>query len=166
MLLNRHIISKTQNEVLRNLENDFSGSQTIYLVSEDVPQSLCSIREQFPHLCTLVQPLHNFSDVQARLHVHVNEGLAGIIKAPRILLLQMIHHLLYHPLGSENLIGLLRRDVVEDVFCVGFIKIVRKHSAKSHEFSHRIIKHNRIKQLAGEELLLTSFFINVRTAIP
>ena len=68
-----------------------------------------------------------------------------IIETARVLFFQMIDHLFYHPLGRENLIGLLRRNVVENVFFVGFIKIVRQHPAESHEFPDRIIEYNRIE---------------------
>ena len=62
-------------------------------------QSGVVVRKSLPHLLAAVEPLDDLRNVQAGLHVGVQEGLAGVIEAAGVFLLQQVHHLFHSPDG-------------------------------------------------------------------
>ena len=69
------------------------------------------------------------------------------------ILLQQIHHLLHHPFGSENLVGLLWRDVVEDVLFLRLVEIVGQCFSFLTEELYGVIKHHLVEQVTIEMFL-------------
>ena len=115
MMLYQLTAFKAEYEVQGYLIDDLSWSKPIYLMLKDVLQPLCFVRECLFHAVAVEQSLHNLGYIETRLHIQVSKGLARIIETTGILLLQHIDHLLHNTLGREDLIGLLRRDIVENI---------------------------------------------------
>ena len=123
------------------------------------------VRELFLHSLTLIQALDDFRDVQTRLHIEVDKGLVRVIEASGILLFQHIHHLLDHCLRGEDLVGLLRRDIIEDVLDTLFIEIIRQLFLEPKEFLHRVIEYDRVKEIARKLLFFPCLSVLVLTAV-
>ena len=89
------ILCKTQNIADGNAVDDLGRRKPIDLLGKDMFQPSVIVREGLPHLLAAVEPLDDFRNVQAGLHVGVEECLAGVIEAAGVFLLQQIHHLFY-----------------------------------------------------------------------
>ena len=124
------------------------------------------VREGLPHLLAAVKALDDFRNVQAGLHVGVQEGFAGVIEAAGVFLLQQIHHLFHHPLWGEDLVGFLGRDVVEDILGAALVKVIRQLDLQVQEFLHRIVEHHRVEQMTCKMLLLSGGLVKVGSAVP
>ena len=115
-------LCKAQNVSDGNAVDDLGRCKTVDLLGKDMFQPGVIVREGLPHLLAAVKALDDFRDVQAGLHVGVQEGLAGVIEAAGVFLLQQVHHLFHHPLGGEDLVGLLGRDVIENILGAALVK--------------------------------------------
>ena len=94
-------LCKAQNVADGNAVDDLCRGKPIDLLGKDMFQSGVIVREGLPHLLAAVEPLDDFRNVQAGLHVGIQEGLAGVIEAARVFLLQQVHHLFHHPLWGD-----------------------------------------------------------------
>lgn len=112
-----------------NLVDDLGRCDTIHLLFEDMPQPGIIIRIESLHHLTLVQALDDLCDVHARFHIQVRERVVWIIETAGIPLLKHIDHLYHDFARCEDLIGLLRRNVVEDILFSRFIKVVGETAA-------------------------------------
>ena len=160
------ILCKAQNVADGNAVDDLGGRKPIDLFGKDMLQPGVIVREDLPHLLAAVKALDDFCDVQAGLHVGVEKGLARVIKAAGVFLLQQVHHLFHHPLGGEDLVGFLGRDVVEDILGAALVKVVRQLDLQVQKLLHRIVKHHRVEQVACKVLLLSGGLVDVRPAVP
>ena len=133
-----------------DLIDDLGRSNAVHLMFEDMSQTNVIVREVSTHCLTVVQAFDDFGDVHARFHIQISERVGRIVEAAGILLLEHIDHLHHDFARSEDLIGLLRWHVVEDVLLVGLVKIVGKPSTQVNEFEHGIVEHDRIKQMTVE----------------
>ena len=86
-------LCKAQNVADGNAIDDLSRCKAIDLFGKDMLQPGGIVREGLPHLFAAVKALDDFRNVQAGLHVGVQEGLAGVIEAAGVFLLQQVHHL-------------------------------------------------------------------------
>lgn len=71
------ILCKAQNIADGNAVDDLCRGKPIDLLGKDMFQPGVIVREDLPHLLAAVEPLDDFRNVQAGLHVGVQEGLAG-----------------------------------------------------------------------------------------
>ena len=94
-------LCKAQNVADSNAVDDLCRGKPIDLLGKDMFQPGVIVREGLPHLLAAVEPLDDLRNVQTRLHVGVEKGLAGVIEAAGVFLLQQIHHLFRHP--SSNI---------------------------------------------------------------
>ena len=115
-------LCKAQNVADGNAVDDLCRGQPIDLLGKNVFQPGVIVREGLPHLLAAVKALDDFRDVQAGLHVGVQESLAGVIEAAGVFLFQQVYHLFHHPLGGEDLVGLLGRDVIENILGAALVK--------------------------------------------
>ena len=159
-------LCKAQNVADGNTVDDLGGRKSIDLLGKDMFQSGVIVREGLPHLLAAVEPLDDFRNVQAGLHVGIQEGLAGVIEAARVFLLQQVHHLFHHPLGGKDLVGFLGRDVIENILGAALVKVIRQFDLQVQEFLHRIVKHHWVEQVACKVLLLSGGLVDVRPAVP
>ena len=160
------ILCKAQNVADGNAVDDLGGRKPIDLLGKDMFQPGVVVREGLPHLLAAVEALDNFRNVQTGLHVGVEEGLARVIEAAGVFLLQQVHHLLHHPLGGEDLVGFLGRDVVEDILGAALVKVIRQLDLQVQELLHRIVKHHGVEQVTCKMLLLSGGLVDVRSTIP
>ena len=159
-------LCKAQNVADGNAVDDLSGRKPIDLFSKDMFQPGVIVREDLPHLLAAVKALDDFRNVQAGLHVGVEECLAGVIEAAGVFLLQQVHHLFHHPLWGEDLVGFLGWDVIKDILGAALVKVIRQLDLQIQEFLHRIVKHHRVEQVACKMLLLSGGLVDVRSAVP
>lgn len=159
------ILIKTEDIRQCNVVDDFSWGQPIDLFLKDMAKPFFRVRELFLHSLTLIQALDDFRDVQARLHIEVDKGLVRVIETAGVLSFKHIHHLLDHCLRGEDLVGLLRRDIVEDVLDALFVKVIRQFFLEPKEFLHRIIEYHRVKEVPGKFLFLPCLSVLVLTAV-
>lgn len=159
-------LCKAQNAADGNAVDDLSRGKPVDLLGKDMFQPGVIVREGLPHLLAAVKALDDFRNVQAGLHVGVQEGLAGVIEAAGVFLLQQVHHLFHHPLGGEDLVGFLGWDVVEDVLGAALIKVIRQLDLQVQKFLHRIVKHHRVEQVACKMFLLSGGLVDVRPTVP
>ena len=124
------------------------------------------VREGLPHLLAAVKALDDLRNVQAGLHVGVQKGLAGVIEAAGVFLLQQVHHLFHHPLWGEDLVGFLGWDVVEDILGAALVKVIRQLDLQVQKLLHRIVKHHWVEQVACKMLLLSGGLVDVRPTVP
>ena len=115
-------LCNAQNVADGNAVDDLSGRKPIDLLGKDMFQPGVIVWEGLPHLLAAVKALDDFRDVQAGLHVGIQEGLAGVIEATGVFLFQQVHHLFHHPLGGKDLVGFLGRDVIEDILGAALVK--------------------------------------------
>ena len=66
---------------------------------------------------------------------------------------------------GEDLVGLLRGDIVEDVLDTLFIKVIRQLFLEPKEFLHRVIEYDRVKEIARKLLFLPCLSVLVFTAV-
>lgn len=104
-----------ENIVHGNLIDDLRGSNAVHLVLENVLQTLVTIRIQFTHPIAVIQSRDDFRDEHAGFHIQVRKRVLRVIETTGILLLEQIDHVLDDLLRRKYLVGLLRRDVVEDI---------------------------------------------------
>ena len=145
--------------------DDLRRSKTVDLMLKDVAQPLGAVRKLLLHLLTLIKTFDDLRDIQTGFHIQIDKGLILIIKASGILLLQNIDHVFHHIFGCEDLVGLLRRDIVKNVFHTLFIKIVGEFLLQCHELHDGIVKDHRIEQLPFEFLFLSGLRINILPAV-
>ena len=145
--------------------DDFCWSQSIDLFLKNMAKAFFRVRELFLHSLTLIQALDDFCDVYAGFHIEVDKSLVRIIETAGVLSFKHIHHLLDHCLRGEDLVGLLRRDIIEDVLDTLFIEIIRQLFLESKEFLHRVIEYNRVKEIARKLLFLPCLSVLVLTAV-
>ena len=77
---------KAQNVADGDAVDDLSGRKAIDLLGKDMFQPGVIVREDLPHLLAAVEPLDDLRNVQAGLHVGVQEGLAGVIETAGVFL--------------------------------------------------------------------------------
>ena len=123
------------------------------------------IREPAFHLFALKKTLHDLRNVQPGFHIQVNERLLGIVKASGVLLLHQVRHHLHRFLRGEYLVCFLRRDIVEDIFCLFLIEVIGQRNLQTYEFFYGIIKDNRVKDISGEIFHFSGFFIQNTAAV-
>ena len=157
---------KAQNVADGDAVDDLSGRKPIDLFGKNMFQPRVIVREGLPHLLAAVEPLDDFRNVQTGLHVGVEECLAGVIEAAGVFLLQQVHHLFHHPLGGEDLVGFLGRDVVEDILGAALVKVIRQLDLQIQKLLHRIVEHHGVEQVAGKVLLLAGGLVAVGAAVP
>lgn len=105
------LIVASEDVVGHDLVDDLGGRDAVHLVFE----AFAVVRIRIAHAFVAVEPFDNLSDVQAGLHVQVCERVGRIVEADWVLLFEHVHHLHDHATRGEDLVGLLRRHVVEDV---------------------------------------------------
>ena len=159
-------LCKAQNVADGNAVDDLGRRKPIDLLGKDMFQPGVVVRENLPHLLTAVEPLDDLRNVQTGLHVGVEKGLAGVIEAAGVFLLQQVHHLLHHPFWGEDLVGFLGRDVVEDILGAALVEVIRQLDLQVQKLLHRIVKHHRVEQVACKVLLLSGGLVDVRSAVP
>ena len=123
---------KAQNVTDGNAVDDLGWRKPIDLIGKDMFQPGVIVREGLPHLLAAIKALDDLRNVQAGLHIGVEEGLAGVIEAAGVFLLQQVHHLFHNPLGGEDLVGFLGRDVVEDTGHHAGQSAVRRGAGQHH----------------------------------
>ena len=159
-------LCKAQNVADGNAVDDLSRRKPIDLFSKDMLQPGVIVREGLPHFLAAVEALDDLRNVQAGLHVGIEEGLVGVIEAAGVFLLQQIHHLLHHPLGGKDLVGFLGRNVVEDILGAALVEVIRQLDFQVQKLLHRIVKHHRVEQVTGKVLLLAGGLVEVGAAVP
>ena len=105
--------------------DDFCWSQSIDLFLKNMAKAVFRVRELFLHSLTLIQALDDSCDVYAGFHIEVDKSLVRVIETAGVLSFKHIHHLLDHCLRGEDLAGLLRRDIIEDVLDYRFYQVNR-----------------------------------------
>ena len=120
------ILIKAQYVTCCYLIYDFRRCKSIHLLFKDMLQAFLIVRELLFHFVTLVQTLYDLCNIQAGFHVQINKCLIRHIKAPRILLLQHIHHFLNHCLRCKYLVGFLRWNIIKYILYALFVKIIGK----------------------------------------
>ena len=80
------ILCKAQNVADGNAVDDLGGVKPIDLLGKDMFQPGVIVRERLPHLLAEVKARDDFRNVQAGLHVGVQEGLGGVIEAAGVFL--------------------------------------------------------------------------------
>lgn len=154
MFLDGNCITEAKDIVLADAVNDFRRCQSVDLFGKDVVQPFFPVRIELSHARTVVEPFHDFRDVHAGLHVEVGEGLCIIIKAAGILFFQQVHHVLHHFFRRENLVCLLRRNIVENIFRVFLVEVVGQLLFLVHEFLYRIIENHFIEKVSFKMFLV------------
>ena len=157
VLVDVYFIAESEDIAQADAVNDFGRSAAEDLLCKDVVQPLRVVGEQRRHASALVKAGDDFGDIHARLHIEVGKCRVRVVKAARIFLFQPVHHILHDFLGREYLIGALRRDIVKNVALVIRLKIVRKLRALFHEFLHRVIEYDLVKQMPEKEILFVTF---------
>lgn len=99
---------------------------------------------------TLVEVPYDLRHIHAGLHIEVGERRLRIVETARVLPLEPVHHIPHHALRRENLIRLLRRDIVEDISFRIRGEIVRELPALPHKLPDCIIEHHRIEEMTVE----------------
>ena len=99
------LIVASEDVVGHDLVDDLGGRDAVHLVFE----AFAVVRIRIAHAFVAVEPFDNLSDVQ------VCERVGRIVEADWVLLFEHVHHLHDHATRGEDLVGLLRRHVVEDV---------------------------------------------------
>ena len=89
-------LCKAQNVADGNAVDNFGGGKPIDLLGKDMFQPGVIVREGLPHLLAAVKALDDFRNVQAGLHVGVQEGLAGVIEAAGVFLFQQVQLIIIH----------------------------------------------------------------------
>lgn len=166
VFLNWDVFIEPQNVIRGNPIDDFCRRQTIDLLRKDMVQPFAVIREEPLHGFAVIEPLYDFRYIQAGLHIHIDEGIIGVIETPWVLPLQHIDHFLYNHFRCKDLVRLLRRNVVEDVLFLGLIKIVRQIPLLLEKFLNGIIEYLLIKQVSLKYLNLFLLRIEIRPAVP
>lgn len=160
------VFCKAQNVADGNAVDDLGGRKAIDLFCEDMFQPLVVVREAAAYFLAAVKPLDDFRDVQAGLHVGGEEDLVRVIEAAGVLLFQQIHHLFYHPLWGEDLVGFLRRDVVKDILGAALVEVIGQFHLQGKELLYRIIEHHRVEQMPVKVLLFAGGLVGVGPAVP
>ena len=94
------------------------------------------------HPFALINPCHDFRNVQTRLHVKICERCVRVIKASRIFLFKLVHHIFYDTFRGEKLVRSLRRNIIEDVPLMIRLEIVCKFRALFNKLLNGIINYN------------------------
>ena len=118
------IVCKSEDIAGCNLIDDLCWCKSIYLIRKNMFQSILFIGELLLHFLALIQPLYDLCNIQTGLHIKINKCLVLIIETSRILFFQHIYHTLYDILRGEDLVRLLRRDIVKDIFNALLIKVI------------------------------------------
>lgn len=150
ILLPVMLLRESENIVGCNTIDNFRRSQTVDLLFKDMFQPLLGVRERGFHALALIQALHDFGNVQTRFHVQVNEGLVRVVKAAGIFFFQKRYHLCNGCFRRKDLVRALRRNVVEDVLFVRWVKIVCQLAFQPQELFDGIIEYDFIKQLPSK----------------
>ena len=119
-----YLAVRAKNVVRRYLVDDLGRREAEDLLLENVIEPSSVIREKLTHLFTVKQTLYNLGDVETTLHVEVGEGVLRVVETAWVFLLEQVYHLHDHVPGREDLVGLLRRYVVEDVLILAVVEVV------------------------------------------
>lgn len=109
-----------------DLVDDFRRREPVHLILKNMAKAFLLVGERFFHFLALEEPLHDLRDIEPGLHVKVNESLVRLVEAAGVLQLQHIHHFLDDVLRRENLVRLLRRNVVEDILHALLVEVIRQ----------------------------------------
>lgn len=104
------------------------------LMLQDMPDAFFVVRVRSLDRLAAIESLDDLRDIQPRFHRQIGKGLVGIVETVRILPLQLVHHHLDDAFRRNDLVGLLRRDVVEDVLRLVFVEVVRQFPALTYEY--------------------------------
>ena len=99
-----------------------------------------------------VKPFDDLRDIQSGFHIKIGERPVRVVKASGIILFQQIDHLFHHPARGKDLIGLLRRDIIENILIMRFIKIIGKLVLLFQEFGNGIVKYDLIEEMPRKML--------------
>ena len=134
MLFDFNIVAESQNKRQRNPINDFRGSKPVHLLFKDMIKPFRLVGVKRLYLFASEKPFYYFRNVQPRLHIQVGKGKIGIVKAAGIFFSQLIDHKLHNLFGRENLVGFLRRDIIEYIFRHIFFKVICKAGFQRQKF--------------------------------
>ena len=130
--------------------DDSRRRHAVHLMPEDMPDALSILRIRRLDRLTAIQALDDLGDIQAGFHIEIGKGIGRVIEASGVLLFQLIHHHLYHPAGSKDLVRLLRRDIIEDILFLRIVKIIGQLCPLFQEFLDRVVEHDLIEQVPGK----------------
>lgn len=150
MLLYLDLLAEAEDIAQADAVDDLRRRAAVDLAREDMIQPHTLVRIERLEARTLVEAPYDLGHIHARFHIEVGERRLRIVEAARVLPLEPIHHIPYHALRRENLIRLLRRDVVEDIPFRIRREIVRELPALPHKLLDCIIEHHRIEEMAVE----------------
>ena len=122
----RRVFVKAQNVRRRDSVNDFGRRQSEHLFCENVVQPVVPVGIDRRQFRAVVQPFDDFRDVHSRFHIKVDERVVGIVKTSRVFGFQRVHHFPNDLFRSENLVVALRRNVIENVFRIRVVKVIRQ----------------------------------------
>lgn len=117
---------ESENVVDGDQVDDPRRRHAVDLVLKDVADPVAVVRKRLFHLRAFVKAFDDFGDIEPRFHVEVGERFRRIVETAGIFFLEQIDHHLHHPFRREDLVRLLRRDVVEDVLGEILVEIVRQ----------------------------------------
>lgn len=157
MLVDVYFIAESEDIAQADAINNLGRSAAEDLLCKDVVQPLRVVGEQRRHASALIKAGDDFGDIHARLHIEVGKCRVRVVKAARIFLFQPVHHILHDLFRCEYLIGSLGRDIVKNVALVIRLKIIRQLRALFHEFLHRVIEYDLVKQMPEKEILFVTF---------
>lgn len=140
--------------------------KAVNLLFEDMVQAFSIIREEDLHPLAVVKAFYDFRNIHPALHVHVNEGFVRVIITARVFPFEPVNHIFDCRPGSEDLVRLLGRNVIKDIFLRKLVEIIRKLYFQPHKFLYGIVEYNRVEQVAVKVLRFTGFRIFIVAAIP
>ena len=146
---NTDMVAEAKDVACGDAVDAFRGRQAVDLVLEDMAQTRLLVGIGTAQALAVVETAHYLRDILSRLHIQVGEGLCRVVEASGILLFQHVHHALHHLLWREDLVGLLGRNIVEDVLRHPRVEIVGQPMAQRHELAHGVIEDHLVEEVAG-----------------
>ena len=92
--------------------------------------------------------------------------MSGIIVAAGVLLLEHFDHLLDDLARGVDLVRLLGRNIVEDIFGLILVEVIGQLAAQAEELADRIVEDDGVEELAAKVLRLSGVFVLVVAAVP
>ena len=140
-------VIETENVALGDAVDALGGRQPVHLHLKDMTQARLVVGVSSTQPLAVEQTPHNLRDILPRLHIQVGESLRRVVEAAGVLLLQQVDHLPHHPLRREDLVGLLRRNIVEDILLHRRVEVVGEPTPQRHELAHGIVEHHLIEEM-------------------
>ena len=145
--------------------DDLTQHEAEDLPFQDMPEPLLGVGEGDFELFAAVQPLDDLRDVESRLHVEIDEGLFRVVKNAGILLCKRIDHAPDDGARREDLVRLLRQDVIENVFVMALIEVVAEPLLLVEEILDGIVEYDFVEQMSVEMTIFSRRLIQVVAAV-